>query len=129
MMIISNEKIINFYELLNNSFQDNKKYFPAKILFTIRKNIQTLQQLTDDIYIIRNNIIQHYGFLEDSQNEIYKVPEDVRNIAQKELDDLLEIEQEVNILKLKFKDIEDLEFTSNQMEALMFMIDEEDQAE
>ena len=41
------------------------------------------------------------------------------------MDDLIEMEQEVNILMLKFSDIENLEFTMNQMEAIMFMIEEE----
>lgn len=126
-MKIKNINIIQFYENLKNSFNDNLKYHPAKIFFIIQKNISMLEILSKDIYRARDIIIKHYGT--PNGNESFFIPEEVRETTQKELDDLLEIEQEVNILKLKFKDIEDLEFTSNQMEALMFMIDEEDQAE
>ena len=124
---INNNNIVQYYENLKESFNDNNKYFPAKITFIIQKNISLLEKLSRDIYITRDKIVKHYG--SPSGDETFFIPEEVRETTQKELDDLLEIEQEVNILKLKFKDIEDLEFTSNQMEALMFMIDEEDQAE
>lgn len=126
-MKINNNNIVQHYENLKNSFNDNKKYFPAKVTFMIQKNIRILEKLSQDIYMTRDKIVQHYG--SPNGDETFFIPEEVRETTQKELDDLLEIEQEVNILKLKFKDIEDLEFTSNQMEALMFMIDEEDQAE
>jgi hypothetical protein len=37
----------------------------------------------------------------------------------------MNISTEVHFTTILFKDIENLEFTSNQMEALMFMIEEE----
>lgn len=126
-MLIKNNNIIQYYENLKSSFSDNSKYHPAKVAFIVQKNITLLKEFIQDIYITRDKIVQHYGT--PNRDGTFFIPEEVREQAQKELDDLLEIEQEVNILKLKFKDIEDLEFTSNQMEALMFMIDEEDQAE
>lgn len=128
-MILINKEIVEKYDLLKEAFNDNSKYFPAKISFIIQKNIKKLKELSQEIYTIRDNIVKNYGTLENEEEGLFSFSEEVRGITQKELDDLLEVEQEVNILKLKFKDIEDLEFTSNQMEALMFMIDEEDQAE
>lgn len=126
-MKIKNSMIIQFYENLKNSFNDNSKYHPAKIAFIIQKNITFLKKLVQEIYIAKDNIVKHYGV--ENKDGTFFIPENVCKQAQQELDDLLEVEQKITILKLKFKDIEDLEFTSNQMEALMFMIDEEDQAE
>lgn len=122
---MTNKKIIEKYEQLKENFNDNSKYFPAKITFIIQKNISILKKLSEEIYLIRDNIIQHYGSPDSENNETYMISEEYRDIAQKELDDLIEMEQEVLILKLKISDIENLEFTMNQMEAIMFMIEEE----
>ena len=130
-MQFKNKEIIQYYENLEEAYfkNDNStKYLPAKITFKILKNFKILKLLSEDIYLIRDKIIQHYGVPDPEDNNFFIISEDKKDIAQKELDDLIELEQEVNILMLKFSDIENLEFTMNQMEALMFMI-EEDQVE
>ena len=124
-MQIKNIDIIKFYENLKKVFNNDEKYFPAKITFIILKNIKTFNVLAEEIYIARNNIIQHYGVQDKEDNDSFIIPDEYKEIAQKELDDLIELEQEVPILKIKFSDIENLEFTMNQMEAIMFMIEEE----
>lgn len=124
-MILKNKDIIEYYEELSASFKDNTKYLPAKISFIIQKNIKMLKELSEEIYSARNNIIQNYGIQDEEDKDSFIIPKEFQEITQKELDDLIEMEQEVSILKLKFSDIENLEFTMNQMEALMFMIEEE----
>lgn len=124
-MLIKNTQIIKSHESLNKNFNDNTKYFPAKISFIITKNIKVLKSLAEEIYLMRDNIIYHYGKPDSEEDDTYIISKENREIAQKELDDLIEMEQEVPILKLKFSDIENLEFTMNQMEAIMFMIEEE----
>ena len=124
-MILKNKDIIEYYEVLSTGFKDNTKYLPAKISFIIQKNIKMLKELSEEIYSARNNIIQNYGIQDEEDKDSFIIPKEFQEITQKELDDLIEMEQEVNILKLKFSDIENLEFTMNQMEALIFMIEEE----
>lgn len=124
-MLIKNVKIIQCFELLKENFNNNSKYLPAKIAFIIQKNIKVLKELSQEIYTLRDNIIKHYGAQDINDLESFIIPDEYKEIAQKELDDLIEMEQEVPILKLKFSDIENLEFTMNQMEAIMFMIEEE----
>lgn len=124
-MILKNKDIIEYYEELSTGFKDNTKYLPAKISFIIQKNIKMLKELSEEIYSARNNIIQNYGIQDEEDKDSFIIPKEFQEITQKELDDLIEMEQEVNILKLKFSDIENLEFTMNQMEALIFMIEEE----
>ena len=52
------------------------------------------------------------------------IPEDKIAAANKEIIDLLNIEQEVAIRTVKFEDIpEDLSLTTGQMEAIIFMVD------
>ena len=42
----------------------------------------------------------------------------------KELKDLFSIEQEVNIYKFNIEDLGDIKLTSNQMNAILFMIED-----
>ena len=114
------------YEL-NNLFQSafdikEKKYYPAKINFFIQKNKNLLSKLNEEIEKIRFSIIQNYGIIEGNN---YRFTEDNIPVANKELADLLKIEQEINISMIKLSDLEGLEFTQEQMTALMFMIEED----
>ena len=132
MEIILNKNILKYYEQLKQVFENDIKYLPARVAFIIIKNKLLLNQLSEEIYDMKNQIIKKYGTLKDENEEIYNIPSELLQSAQKELDDLLEVEQNIHILKLKFSDIENLEFTFNQMEAIMFMIEEdnnEDQVE
>lgn len=124
-MKLNNQQILEHYECLHFAFNDNKKYFPAKINYIIQKNIQNLKKLSKEIEIVKNNIVKHYGIQSEEDENLYTIPTEKRKTAQKELDDLLDFQQEINVFKIRLEDIEDLEFTSNQMEAIMFMIDEE----
>jgi hypothetical protein len=60
----------------------------------------------------------------DEKTGNYFVPKDKIAAANKEIEDLLSIEQEVDILTTKFEDIpSDISLTTGQMEAIMFMIE------
>ena len=126
-MRLKNKQIINIYENLKNSFNDNTKYFPAKINFLIQKNGLILREVVEMIYDCRDRIIKEYGVADSQDSEKYIIKEQYRDSAQKELDELLDLEQDISLFKIPFTNIENLEFTSNQMEAIMFMIEEENQ--
>lgn len=124
-MKIKNKKILTITENLKKAFNDNVKYFPAKINFIIHKNLTLLESLTEEIYQTRDSIVDYYGIPDETEQNKFFIPEDKRKKAQNELDELLELEQEVPLMIFKFNQIEDLDFTSNQMEAMMFMIEED----
>lgn len=126
-MRLKNKQIINIYENLKTSFNDNTKYFPAKINFLIQKNGLILREVVEMIYDCRDRIIKEYGVVDSQDSEQYIIKEQYRDSAQKELDELLDLEQDISLFKIPFTNIENLEFTSNQMEAIMFMIEEENQ--
>ena len=123
-MKLSNNKIFNYYQKLESAFNVDNKYFPAKINFYIQKNKNILYNLSLLIEQTKNDIAQQYGIYQE-ETDSYFIPLEQRNIAQQELNDLLNIEQEVGIIQLNFLDIEKLEFTPNQMEAILFMIKED----
>ena len=118
----SNKEIYEIGNKFLTFFEDNKKYFPAKIAFIIQKNKKNLTVLLEEIENSRNEIFKEYGnILENGQVQI---PKEKIEIVNKELEDLLNIKQNIEIITLPFEDIEKLEFTMEQMEALLFMIEE-----
>lgn len=124
-MKLTNEEILLYSNRLMNIFEkdDNKKYMPVRIGFAIQKNFSTLLTLAKEIETSRMKICEEYGKVENG-NDYYTFSPDVIDIVNEEFNDLFTIEQDVNIKMVNLKDIEKLELTMLQIEALMFMIEE-----
>lgn len=122
-MILTNAEIYNYAVSLNNNFNDAEILMPAAISFSVAKNKKTLFALAEDIERYRVDIFNKYEAKLEN-NRISILPERVE-AANKELDDLLKISQEVNIYTFSIEELKDISFTSSQMEAILFMIDEE----
>ena len=120
--VLTNEEIYLINQKLNKSFEQSNQYLPARINFYIQKNKKIIANLASVIEEARNTIILEFGSPdEDGRVTISqdKVPE-----ANKEIYDLFSIKQEVNIDLISLESIENYSFTMDQMEALMFMIEE-----
>lgn len=121
-MKLTNNQIYEYATGLASSFQDNTQRLPVKVNFYLQKNKSTLITLAQAIEEARMEIIQTYGV--PLENGTYNIPAEKVEIAQKELAELLSLEQEVMIYKVDIDSFpEDISFTTGQMEALMFMID------
>ena len=122
-MKLTNQQIYQYAENLlsvfNNSFNT---YIPAKANFYIQKNISLLAAAAQEVEKSRLEIAKHYGTL-DEANQQYIVPEDKLEDANKELQDLLNIEQDLEIKTFSIEDLGNTEFTAGQMQAIMFMIE------
>lgn len=119
-------KNIDIYVLatrLNEAFseQDPDSNLPIKINFFLRKNINKIVDLAQDIDTERNNIIQKYGTLNEEKQE-YEVPTEKVEEAQKELNDLFDIEQEVKINMLDINLFDDVNLSEKKGNAILFMI-------
>lgn len=125
-MKIKNSKILQYATLLNENFfnNDNSTYISARVNFFINKNKALLVNACDFIEEQRLSIIQHYGNYDESGNFI--VPQDKINLANQELEDLLNIEQDISLYYIFLSDLEKYDFTPKQMEALFFMIAEDE---
>lgn len=121
-MKIKNNYIYQYYQDLAKAFLEETRYFPVKVNFIIQKNLKILYQVAQEIEDMRLNIIHQYGEIYDN-NEYHIFSENVE-IANKELNDLANIEQDINILFLTLEDIENIELTPAQMGAILFMIKE-----
>jgi hypothetical protein len=122
-MKMTNFEIYNIAKALNDNFTEATQYLPVKVNFFIQKNKATLMTLAQDIDNSRIAIVQNYGVINEETNQ-FVVPEEKIEVANAELMDLFAIEQEVDIRKVSIDAFpDDINLTTGQMEALMFMID------
>lgn len=122
-MIMTNNEIYNYTRQLMEAFQDGEQRLPIKVNFYLQKNKNTLLALAQDIEKARLEIAQNYGEL-DNDGQMYQIPAEKLDVAAKELEDLFNLEQDVNIYKINIDSLsDDLTLTTAQMEAIMFMVD------
>ena len=123
-MKLTNNLIYSYAIALNKAFVDNTQRLPMKVNFYLQKNKKTLMELGQDIEESRLDIIRNYG--EPTEDGLtYFISEDKIADAQKELEDLFALEQEVKIYKINPNNLpDDISLTTGQMEAIMFMIEE-----
>lgn len=125
-IVLTNKQIYDYATGLINNFSNNDLKLPVKINFYLQKNQLELLPLAQNIEQQRMDIIQEYGVLnEETQN--YIIPTDEINIVTKKINELFDLTQDVKIYKVKLEDFGDIDFTPNQMKALLFMIEEEEE--
>lgn len=123
---LTNKQIYDYATGLINNFSSNDLKLPVKINFYLQKNQLELLPLAQDIEQQRMDIIQEYGVL-DEETQNYIIPTDEINIVTKKINELFDLTQDVKIYKVKLEDFGDIDFTPNQMKALLFMIEEEEE--
>ena len=122
-MKLTNNAIYQTANNISSSFQDFNIYIPAKANFFLQKNIQTLAAAAQEIDKSRLEIAKHYGELNEDGTS-YNIPKDKIQEASKELEDLFNIEQDLDIKTFKIDDLGNTEFTTAQMNVIMFMIED-----
>ena len=107
-------------KLLNNFTDINNTYLTAAAAFSIQKNKQNFLILANDIEASRMGILQKYN-ANTGTEEIQIAPESIE-AANKELIDLLNIQEEVKIYTFSIEELEGTKFTPLQMDSILFMI-------
>ena len=124
-MTLTNNEIYNYANALAREFNNQEVKLPIKVNFYLQKNIQELLNLAQDIEKQRIGIAEEFGVLnEETQN--YDIPSENIPVATQKLNDLFDLTQEVKIYKVKLDAFNDIELSAAQMQALLFMIDEEE---
>lgn len=119
----TNLEIYNQYKQLQNAFIDENRNFPVKVFFYIQKNINVLKSKVEEIEQTREYIIKKYGSIDYETNH-YDIPKNNLKEANIELSQLENLSQDLDLALIDLKDIENLELKPNQIESLMFMIQE-----
>ena len=125
---LTNNQIYNYTNSFMKNFSKSDIKFPVKVNFYLLKNQNTLLSLAQEIEQERVNIAQEYGILNEETQQ-YEVPPEKIQEAKMKLNDLFNLTQEVKIYKVKLEDFGNIELTPDQMEALLFMIEDEEEEE
>lgn len=120
-MKLTNQKIYDAAIVLSSFSIDGK--IPVKINFFLQKNIQTLAAAAEEIEAARLKVAQDFGELNEDGTQFIVPPEKLLE-ARKELSDLFNLEQDLNIHIFKLDDFDGINLTYQQLSSIMFMIEE-----
>lgn len=123
-MKFTNNKIYQIASDITNNLKEINAYIPAKANFFLQKNINTIINAAQEIENSRLEIVKHYGILNEETQQ-YTILDEKMSDAIAELEELFNIEQELEIKTFSIEALGTAEFTSAQMQAIMFMISEE----
>lgn len=126
VITLTNNEIYNYTNNLAEQFSNSTMKLPIKINFYLQKNLSELYTLAQDIEKQRVEIIQEYGSY-DEESQQYNIPKEKISEASKKIDELFNLTQDVKIYKVKLDDFGNIDFTSGQMQALLFMIKDEEE--
>lgn len=121
---MTNRDIYDYAQFLINAFQKSEIKLPIKINFYLQKNKKTLCSLAQEIEEQRKVIIREYGVI-NKEKETIEVPLEKISDASQKMNELFNLTQDVNIYKVKLDDFDNIKLTQQEMEALLFMIEDE----
>ena len=124
--IMKNAEIYTMAENLLEQFPSGEEgKFPVKALFLLRKNIKVFTDLAQEIEKLRMEIIEKYGKPTEEDPNKYSFEGENIDLVNKDLNELVECEQEVSYYTFSIDSLGDVELTNAQMDAIIDFIDYE----
>ena len=125
---MTNVEIYNTASALSELFTEMTQAelkLPVKVNFYFQKNMNALIAMAKELEDERTNIILKYGTpSEENPDQVSIAPENLE-AANKDLNDLFALEQEVAINAIELDWFEGINMTPQQVIAITFMINEE----
>ena len=121
-MKLNNQQIYEYGQKLSIFNNFNAK-MPVRINFYLQKNIQLIIQAMMEINEARLNVGAQYGTPSEDGNGYTILPEKIVE-ANRELNDLFNLEQDINLHLFKLDEFDNIELTYQELSAIMFMIEE-----
>ena len=119
IMKMTNFEIYTTFAKINSNFTGDE-VLPIKLNFYFQKNNKILMELAKEIEESRMEIGKKYG---EATEDGYTIPAEKIDEANKEYEELMTLEQEVNICTISIEKLpDDLELTTAQVDALSYMI-------
>ena len=119
---MKNKEIFNLYEGLYEISQDKELKFGVRISYIFAKNKNILQPYYDAIIDTRQKILEKYG--EPQDNGDWRVCKEKMNIFMSEWNAFMEIENFVNLEKVRIEDLNDEKIGIELMEKLLSIIEQ-----
>lgn len=123
-MKMSNKDILEITEGLGNIIQDQSQ-LPASVSYSVVRNFKILSSIAEDIYNERKKIIERYG--EQVDDITYSIPEEKRNAANKELNDLLAVNTSVPLATFSIDILQGYDIPLKVMSILYFMVEADEE--
>lgn len=126
---MSNIEIYNTASALSELFTEmtqTEMKFPVKVNFYFQKNMNALVAMAKELEEARTNIIVKYGTPDPDDAERVTIAPDKLDEANKELNELFSLDQEVAINVIELDWFEGINMTPQQVVALTFMINDEE---
>lgn len=121
---MTNSTILNVYNKLSKILGDDSIKFPSSVAYAIIRNSKNLQPIVQDVEQQRMAIINKYANINREENT-YVIPAEHTEQAGKEFEQLFNIDTPVDIVKIHMSNLEQSDVTLEVMDALYFMIAEE----
>ena len=122
-MFYKTQELVDIYNKLSQI--GNKVTLPAKSAYKMLRNIRLIKPIVEDYYTVQLNIAQSYGDLVNPELGTYKIKPENMELAQKELRELGETENDICFLLIDIDDLDGLNLSIEEMDALYPMIKSE----
>lgn len=123
-MKMSNKDILEITEGLSNIVQD-QSCLPASVSYSVIRNLKILSSIAEDIYNERKKIIERYG--EQVDDITYSIPEEKRDVANKELNNLLAVNTSVPLATFSIDILQGYDIPLKVMNILYFMVEADEE--
>lgn len=124
-MKMYNHEIYNRAIALIQAFEgDESQKLPIKLSYAIKKNTSVLKSIAEGIEKSRMELIDKYAIINENGEKL--IPAEKADEANAEYSDFMNMEEEVNVHTIKVSSLSDsIELTDAQMEAIMWMLEDE----
>lgn len=121
---ILNSRLYELGEIYPKIFKHMEKIaMPVKSVFYIQKNLNTISDAAQDLDKARLIVVKKYGVKNDDGS--YRVPQELINEANNELQELLQQQQEIELYPIPLSWFEGVSLTAEQVNSLLIMIEED----
>ena len=110
--------------LLQEFSQLEDMILPVKVHFYLQKNMEKIVSMAQELEKQRMAIIEKYNITSESKQESEALEQ-----ANKDIEELFSLEQEVKVYMLPLEWLEEVELNSKQVQAFSFMLECEDEDE
>jgi hypothetical protein len=126
MIKLSNRKIVEDVNTLSILAQ---KKLPVKAGFAIAKNLNKIEGILNAYNKERQKLIDRYCEKDEDgkakvENNSYAIKEESKDDFNKESEELLDIENEIEIHKFKLETLDNTEISIVELQAIEYMIEE-----
>ena len=119
---MKNKEIFELYTALSTILGEPSKELGIRTKFKLAKNQIAIDKIYELVQKQHNSIIERYG--EEKENGVITVPPEKIDITRKEINELMEINNEITLEKINLDELDGAPITSETLMKLMPIIEE-----